>query len=56
MEGFYIGLMFTIGVLGYKEHIQLCKLDNEIKQLKILLDQNKIKQEKIKLSLKDIFD
>ena len=56
MEGFYIGLLLTIGVLGYREHKQICKLETDMKDLKILLNQQTIKQEKIKLSLKDLFE
>jgi hypothetical protein len=41
MEAFYTGLLITIGVLGYKEHVQLCKLQDELKELKVLLKQNK---------------
>jgi len=60
MEAFYTGLLITIGVLGYKEHVQLCKLQDEMKELKILLKQNKIelkqKEDKIRISLKELFD
>jgi hypothetical protein len=58
MEAFYTGLLLTIGVLGYKEHVQLCKLQDDLKELKVILNQNKIelKQKEIKISLKDLFD
>jgi hypothetical protein len=56
MEGFYIGLLLTIGVLGYREHKQLCKLETDMKDLRVLLEQDRQKQEKIHLSLKDLFE
>jgi len=56
MDGYYIGLLIGLGYIGYKEHKQLCKLETDMKDLKILLNQQTIKQEKIHLSLKDIFD
>jgi hypothetical protein len=56
MEGFYIGFLLTIGVLGYREHIQLCKLKTEFNDLRVLLNQQRQKQEKIQLSLKDLFE
>ena len=56
MEGFYIGLLLTVGVLGYRQTKQLCRLETDMKDLKVLLNQQTIKQEKIKLSLKDLFE
>ena len=56
MEGFYIGLLLTVGVLGYREHRQLCKLETEMNDVRILLKQQKEKQEKIKITMKDLFE
>jgi hypothetical protein len=56
MDGFYIGLLLGIGVLGYREHKQLCRLETEYQDLRVLLNQQKEKQEKIKISLKDLFE
>ena len=56
MEGFYIGLLLTVGVLGYREHKQLCKLEMDYKDLRVLLDQQRQKQERMRISLKDLFE
>jgi len=56
MEGFYIGLLLTVGVLGYREHKQLCKLEMDYKDLRELLNQQRQKQEKMRISLKDLFE
>jgi hypothetical protein len=56
MEGFYIGLLLTVGVLGYREHKQLCKLETEMNDVRILLNQQKEKQEKMKITMKDLFE
>jgi len=56
MEGFYIGLLLTVGVLGYREHKQLCRLETEMNDVRVLLNQQKEKQERIKLTMKDLFE
>jgi hypothetical protein len=56
MEGFYIGLLLTVGVLGYREHKQLCKLETDLNDVRILLNQQKEKQEKMKITMKDLFE
>jgi uncharacterized membrane-anchored protein YhcB (DUF1043 family) len=56
MEGFYIGLLLTVGVLGYREHKQLCKLETEMNDVRVLLDQQRQKQERIKITMKDLFE
>jgi hypothetical protein len=56
MEGFYIGLLLTVGVLGYREHKQLCKLEMDYKDLRELLNQQRQKEERIRISLKDLFE
>lgn len=56
MEGFYIGLLLTVGVLGYREHKQMCRLETDLNDIRALLNQTKEKQEKIKISLKDLFE
>ena len=56
MEGFYIGLLLTVGVLGYREHKQMCRLQTDMNDLKVLINQQTIKQERIKISLKDLFE
>lgn len=56
MEGFYIGLLLGVGILGYKEHKHLCRLETEYQDLRVLLNQHKEKQEKMRISLKDLFE
>lgn len=56
MEGYYIGLLLGVGVLGYREHKQLCRLQTECDDLRKLLNQQKKAQEKMKVSLKDLFE
>ena len=56
MEGFYIGLLLGVGVLGYREHRHLCRLETEYKDLRVLLNQQTAKQEKMRISLKDLFE
>jgi hypothetical protein len=56
MDGYYIGLLIGLGYIGYKEHKQLCKLEMDYKDLRILLDQQRQKQERMRISLKDLFE
>jgi len=56
MEGFYIGLLLGVGVLGWREHKHLCRLETDYQDLRVLLNQQKEKQEKLKISLKDLFE
>jgi hypothetical protein len=56
MDGYYIGLLLGIGVLGYREHKQLCKLETDYQDLRRLLNQQTEKQEKIRISMKDLFE
>jgi len=56
MEGFYIGLLLGVGVLGWREHKHLCRLETDYQDLRVLLNQQTMKQEKLKISLKDLFE
>lgn len=56
MDSFYIGLLLGVGVLGYREHKHLCRLETEYQDLRVLLHQQKEKQEKLKITLKDLFE
>jgi hypothetical protein len=56
MDGFYIGILIGFGVMGYREHRQICKLETEYQDLKRLINKQNEKQEKIRISMKDLFE